>query len=143
MKNSLFEILMIFFDQHVSQLTDSRQNNHAVNPNNDAENTTLAEPLHVFASAKEQSMRIFVNEERLRLTKASYQFIMRMIVWKIISPPYIEQVLEQLLQSNTSFITLNETKWTIRSVMANHLNALDLAFLDLVLYQEEDNLTRH
>lgn len=93
--------------------------------------------------ANDTSTRVFTSGELSKLTKASYQFLTRMIFSKIIHATVIEQIIHQLLQSNSRFVTLQETKWTIRSKMASYLDAKELAFLDLVLYQKEDELPLH
>ena len=82
-------------------------------------------------------------EEQMKLTKASYQFLMRMRLWNIIDIDVFETILNQLQFSESRIVTLQETKWTIRNVLATDLNEEQLAFLDLVLYRTEDELAIH
>lgn len=89
------------------------------------------------------STRVFTYDEQMKLTKASYQFLMRMKLWKILNEESFEMVLNQLQFSESRIVTLQETKWTIRNTLASTLNEEQLAFLDLVLYQSEDELTLH
>lgn len=79
----------------------------------------------------------------MKLTKASHQFLMRMKLWKILNPESFEMIMNQLQFSESRIVTLQETKWTIRNALASSLNEEQLAFLDLVLYQSEDELTLH
>ena len=79
----------------------------------------------------------------MKLTKASYQFLMRVALWGVLAPDVLELIINQLIFSESRFVTLQETKWTIRSTLANSLDAEQLAFLDLVLYHKEDELPLH
>ena len=54
-----------------------------------------------------------------------------------------ELIMNQLIFSESRFVTLQETKWSIRNTLANSLDAEQLAFLDLVLYHKEDQLPLH
>ncbi|NYQ86079.1 DUF494 family protein, partial [Escherichia coli] len=54
-----------------------------------------------------------------------------------------ESIINQLQFSESRIVTLQETKWTIRNALASSLNEEQLTFLDLVLYQTEDELTIH
>ena len=79
----------------------------------------------------------------MKLTKASYQFLMKIKLWRLVDNDHFELIMNQLHCSDSRIITLQETKWTIRNVLANNFNEEQLAFLDLVLYQTEDKLTLH
>jgi hypothetical protein len=96
---------------------------------------------HVLAT--EKNTRLLSFGEQFKLTKASYQFIMRLRAWGLLSFNHFEELLHELTQSDSPFVTLPETKSIIRRTMKNHLNRNDLAFLDLVLYRKEDGLTVH
>jgi Smg protein len=63
--------------------------------------------------------------------------------WGIISSETMEVIINQLLFSDSRYVTLSETKWTIRNTLAEHLDAAQLVFLDLVLYRKEDELPSH
>lgn len=148
MKDSLFEMLMNFFEKSLSQITEKKSpdapldeaSNHIVDTSNlpGTENQSL-----IIRPAHSTSIRVFTYEEQMKLTKASYQFLSRMLLWGIISSESMELVINQLLFSESRYITLQETKWTIRNTLADNLDAAQLAFLDLVLYQKEDNLSLH
>ena len=79
----------------------------------------------------------------MKLTKASYQFLMRMKLLSIIDVDAFETILNQLQFSESRIVTLQETKWTIRNVLATDLDEEQLAFLDWMLYRTEDELTIH
>lgn len=146
MKDTLFEMLMSFFEKSISQLKENSET--GLNPVNNA----ILEPMDLSAiesrtlviqSAKETSMRIFTRDERNKLTKASYQFLSRLILLGIITTDTMELIINQLTFSDSSYVSLQETKWTIRNLLADNLEPEQLAFLDLVLYQKEDELPVH
>ena len=96
-----------------------------------------------FRSATDESTRIFTPEEAQRLTRASHQFLKRLGRLGVLSSDVMELVINRLLFSESRFINLQETKWTIRNTLADTLGPDQLAFLDLVLYQKEDGLPIH
>lgn len=140
MKDSLFEMLMSFFEQSLAQLKESQTTKpYDVQDNDD--NLSLEEStLHV-NSPQNTTMRLFTLEERNKLTKSSYQFLTRLMLLRLIAQETMELIINQLFFSESRFVGLQETKWTIRNALANNLDANQLAFLDLVLYQKEDKLT--
>lgn len=148
MKDSLFEMLLTLFEKTLAQLKDQttkvtaegiqKRNDESSIPQEEAEAET-----HFFKTAKSESMRIFTPEEQMKLTKPSYQFLMHLRTWRIIAPEVLEVIMNQLLASASRFVSLQETKWTIRNALAENLSTEQLAFLDLVLYQKEDGLSLH
>ena len=148
MKDSFFEMLMNFFEKSLSQIKESNTQStlDQALPFDESEThqfDNLESRTIIVRPAKEQAIRVFTVDEQLKLTKASYQFIMRMILWGVIASEIMEQVLNQLLFSESRFVTLQETKWTIRNTLSEYLDKSQLAFLDLVLYQKEDGYTIH
>lgn len=148
MKDSLFEMLLNLFEKTLTQL---KENHASVNPNDDSRDSEEdgahafhADPdFSVIKAATTNSIRIFTSDEQIKLTKASYQFLMRMASWGIIEQETLELIINQLIISSSRFVTLQETKWTIRNVLATSLDAEQLVFLDLVLYHKEDKLQLH
>ncbi|KGP64227.1 hypothetical protein EP47_04020 [Legionella norrlandica] len=145
MKDNLFEMLLNLFEKSLNQL----QKDHKLN-DQDAQNQLLEDDLLnteeqslFIKSAHKKSTRIITYEEQMKLTKASYQFLMRMKLWNIIDVEQFESIIGQLQFSESRIVTLQETKWTIRNALASNLNEEQLTFLDLVLYQTEDELTIH
>ena len=145
MKDNLFEMLLNLFETSLTQLQKSHNKNDQGLLEDSDENEALeAEDQLLFIKiAQNSSTRIFTYEEQMKLTKASYQFLMRMKLWNIIDVDFFELILNQLQFSESRIVTLQETKWTIRNALAINLNEKQLAFLDLVLYQTEDELTLH
>lgn len=144
MKDNLFEMLLNLFEKSLTQLQKSHQSADKESPEQINEEMLQAEDqaLHL-KSAQQKSTRVFTYEEQMKLTKASYQFLMRMKLWKIIDADIFETIINQLQFSDSRIVTLQETKWTIRNVLATSLDEEQLTFLDLVLYQTEDELTIH
>ena len=147
MKDSLFEMLMKFFEQSLSQLKNNKADPTA---NEDSEEeldlfdiSTLERRTLLLKEASDTAMRVFTPDEQMKLTKASYQFLTSLILLDIIAAETLEFIINQLLFSDSRFVTLQETKWTIRNTLAENLDASQLAFLDLVLYQKEDKLLLH
>lgn len=146
MKDSLFEMLLNLFEKTLTQLKEKHQSLSATDDAT-ASNASASDKTDLafefVKPAQMNSMRVFTADEQMKLTKASYQFLMRMSAWGIIAPEALELVLNRLLLSDSRFVALQETKWTIRNTLAENLDAEQLAFLDLVLYQKEDALPVH
>ena len=148
MKDSLFEMLMNFFEKTLTQIKEASPESAAstgVSNTSTEVDTALAanKSQQVFQQPKHASMRVFTADEQFKFTKASYQFLVRLLRLKFIAPEAIEEVIHQLLFSDSPFVTLQETKWAIRNALSEQLNPTQLAFLDLVLYQKEDRLPLH
>ena len=144
MKDNLFEILLSLFEKTLTQLKET----HASTTINDNDRDKQADApsgtnVAFLNSPSPGSTRVFTHEERTKLTKASYQFLIRMFSWGIMARDVFELILNQLLLSDSRFVTLQETKWTIHNTLADSLDAEQLAFLDLVLYHKEDELSLH
>lgn len=147
MKDSLFEMLMNFFENSLSQLKKNNSTDGSVNDEQSETETfdivSLEKRTLVIKSPQNTAIRVFTAEETMKFTKASYQFLSRIILWNVISSETLELIINQLVFSDSRFVTLEETKWTIRTTLAESLDANQLAFLDLVLYQKEDKLPSH
>lgn len=151
MKDSLFEMLLNLFEQTLTKLKEHHQVDLAKAEVLGGEMDDYTALAHVqgeieteyVQSASLSATRVFTYEEQMKLTKASYQFLIRMLSWGVISPEIMEVVMNQLHLSESRFVTLQETKWAIRNVLIESLSAEQLAFLDLVLYQKEDQFSLH
>lgn len=144
MKDSLFEMLMNFFEKSLSQLKESSSSTTISSEEPELlDASTLESRTLTLKAPQETAMRIFTYDEKMKFTKASYQFLTKLMLWDIIAPETLELIINQLLFSESRFVSLQETKWTIRNTLAENLNASQLAFLDLVLYQKEDKLPLH
>jgi len=148
MKDSLFELLLNFFDKDLSQQEENEKASAVENGNGQEEpdfytTATLESQTLTVRAANANTTRIFTDDEKMKFTKGSYQFLMRLVRWGIIAPETLELIITQLLFSESRFVNLQETKWTIRNTLAENLDSAQLAFLDLVLYQKEDQLSLH
>lgn len=145
MKDGLFEMLMSFFEKSLSELKEKHPQNTVGSMLNGASDSTDARQNNILMvkSARDSAHRVFTEEERSRFTRPGFQFLMQMMLWRVIAPKTLEQIMNNLLFSDSRFITLQETKWTIRNILAEHLTQPQIAFLDLVLYQKEDALLPH
>ena len=138
MKDHLLELLINFFAQCLHLLKGEEVNapkqstsaakNDVFDPNLD--NTAI------IIRAPKNNMRVFSPAEQAKLTKASYQFLMRLMRMNIINEGVMELIMNRLLFSPSRFVTLDETKWAIRNTLADSLEPSQLAFLDLILNQE-------
>ncbi|HRD69036.1 MAG TPA: DUF494 family protein [Legionella sp.] len=145
MKDNLFEMLLNLFEKSLTQL---QKNHKSPKPDStesahDEDSSHSEEEVLRIKSAQTDSTRVLTYEEQIKISKASYQFLMRMKLWHIIDNDTFELILNQLQFSDSRIVTLQETKWTIRNILASHLTEEQLAFLDIVLYQTEDSLTVH
>lgn len=146
MKENLFEMLLSLFEKSLAQLKKNSEK-PSLEPEpvdvNDLDELDIHQHMVCINEANEQSTRVITLIERMKLTKASYQFLVRMKQWGIVNHYVFEAILNQLQFSESRIVSLQETKWTIRNVLAESLEPDQLAFLDLVLYQKEDQLSLH
>ncbi len=144
MKENLFEMLLSLFEKSLAQLKKKSEGEsddlaHA----SDIDEMDPQENLIFIKEADALSIRVITPDERIKLTKASYQFLTRLKLWGIINSHFFEVILNQLQFSDSRMVNLQETKWTVRNALADGLEPEQLAFLDLVLYQKEDELSLH
>ena len=148
MKDNLFEMLLSLFEKTLTQLKETHVSSVGNEPkgekqaDDDGLYSAGADLLYV-KPANQYTTRVYTHDEQLKLTKASYQFMMRMASWGIIAPDALELIMNQLLFSDSPYVSLQETKWSIRQILAKTMDREQLAFLDLVLYHKEDGLTLH
>ncbi len=145
MKDNLFEMLLNLFEKSLTQLQKSHESidkNSSEHTDDEELSDNEAKNLYV-KSAQDTSTRVVTYEEQMKLTKASYQFLMRMKLWNIIDRDVFETIVNQLQFSESRIVTLEETKWAIRNTLAAELTDKQLDFLDLVLYRVEDDLATH
>lgn len=148
MKDNFFEMLLNLFEMTLSQLKDNHESKNAKNIESEKVveqigDNIVVSALEIFKKAGSNSIRVFTIDEQMKLTKASYQFLMRIKSWGFVTPEIFELIISKLIFSESRFVSLQETKWTIRNTLANNLDVTQLAFLDLVLYHAEDGLLLH
>ncbi|PYD21398.1 DUF494 family protein, partial [Pseudomonas syringae] len=117
MKDNLFEMLLSLFETSLTQLQKSHKTaDQDVIESNDEENLASEEQMVHLKSQQHTSTRVFTYDEQIKLTKASYQFLVRMKLWDVLNAETFEIILNQLQFSESRIVTLQETKWTIRNV---------------------------
>lgn len=149
MKASLFELLLSLFEKTLTQLKEKQETTESLMLRDTKSNETLATDakagleIKIIKESSQAAMRIFSLDEQMKLTKASYQFIVKIGALGIIPRHTMELIMNRLFFSDSRFVSLQETKWTIRSTLAHTLDPVQLAFLELVLYFKEDGLSLH
>lgn len=148
MKDSLLDMLMNFFEKTLTQIKETNQEVQATDPliaaSTDNHDKEVMES-HLFLQRQAKtSQRIFTPIEQFKLTKASYQYLVRIMRLDMIAPEIMEEILHQLLISESPFVTVLETKWTIRTVLASRMtNPKEIAFLDMLLASKDDASLAH
>lgn len=153
MKNSWFELMLSFFEKTITHLKEQYEADKAIAAEGGQliEQGELSEPFLKFVKVQveqlkapqQSSVRVFTPSEQIKLTKASHQFLVRMASWGVFSSETMELILNRLIFSDSRIVSLQETKWTIRNTLVNGLSFDQAAFLDLILYQNEDRLSLH
>ena len=137
MKASLFELLLSLFEKTLTQLKEKQQLVDSSSRDLRSTETLVTESkvgveIQVVNQPSGTAMRIFSADEQLKLTKASYQFLVRMGALGVIPGQTMELVINRLFFSDSRYVSLQETKWTIRHTLAQSLDPIQLAFLELV-----------
>ena len=149
MKTSLFELLLSLFEKTLTQIKEKQETVDAallrdVKPNETISADAKASlEIKIIKEPSRAAMRVFSADEQMKLTKASYQFLVKIGLLGIIPTHTMELIMNRLFFSDSRFVSLQETKWTIRSTLAQTLDPIQLAFLELVLYFKEDGLSLH
>ena len=152
MKETLFEMLLNLFETTLLRIKEASELHSGQNslPEQKKKPVERSERLpqeifhlYVVKEASANAIRVFTADEQMKLTKASYQFLMRLKSWGVISSDMMELIINFLLRSGSTIVSLQETKWTIRSLIADKLSFDQLAYLDLVLYHTEDAIVQH
>lgn len=137
MKDSLFNVLMSLFEKTVGKVKHAEFKDVMADPTPDESTDLEIVPDHViFSQQRNDSIRIFTPQEQFKFTKATYQFIMRLMQMDVIAKEAMEHIINQLVNSESPFVTLKETQWTIRQSLEDHLEDDQLAFLDIILAEK-------
>jgi uncharacterized protein Smg (DUF494 family) len=144
MKDNLLEKLMQLFDERLSKRTEPTQDSTM---NHDAdlwgELNSIEKNTYFIRDALPRSKRILCLQERIKFTNKSYKFLEHLIHLNLIGEKTFELIMNQLLFSNSEFVSLNETKWVVHQTLSDSLDEHQLAFLNVILYQHEDKMTQH
>jgi hypothetical protein len=153
MKKSLIEKLMRLFDQKLSTLSSSASKEnptHQEHPHEDDPAEIVWGDIHrlehntVFIKdSHPASLRVLCHQERMKLSRQSLKFLQQLIHLDIIGEHTFELIMNQLLFSDSLVVSLQETKWVVNETLASSLDETQQAFLDLILYQQEDRLIPH
>lgn len=153
MKDSWFELMLTFFEKTIAHLKEQHVANNVkediqalmveLSDSPEATPRTVKVEVEQIKAPLPHSVRVFTPGEQIKLTKASHQFLMRMVSWGIVSSESLELIMNRLIFSESRIVSLQETKWMIRNTLMGGLNFDQVAFLDLILYQKEDSLPLH
>lgn len=149
MKDNLLEKLMELFNDSLSKRTkaakssDLDRNNVKDNAIDWNELSNIENNTYFIRESEKKSNRIPCLQEKIKLTSRSSRFLVQLHHMNIIGEKTFELILNQLVFSNSGFVTLNETKWVIFKTLESSLTENQLALLNLILYQKEDEITQH
>lgn len=134
MKDSMFEMLLHLFEKSLGEL-QKVQSKTTTDPNEDACDDLFetAEESFLTRIQNPLSMRVYTPIEQIKLSKASQQFLIKMRQLDIIDELEFENVVHQLLFSDSRIASLEETKWAVRDALEPRLNDEEIKFIDLVL----------
>src|SRR5690348_1029292 len=109
MKDNLFEMLLSLFEKSLTQLQESHKTaEDATEQSNEEEGLAAGEQVLHLKLQQHTSSRVFTYDEQMKLTKAGYQFLIRMKLWKILNAESFELVMNQLQFSESRIVTLQE-----------------------------------
>jgi uncharacterized protein Smg (DUF494 family) len=158
MKEALFEMLLNFFETTLLRLKEVAvpEEKHALSMDekqsvavttsamskSEKANSDIYHMM-ILKEASQNATRVFSYDEQMKLSKSSYQFLMRLSEWGVISRDMMELIINRLLLSDSNIVSLRETKWIIRTLLADKITYDQLGYLDLVLYHQEDAIVKH
>lgn len=149
MKDNLLEKLMELFNDSLSKRTAAAKDTDLDNGNAKENAVDWGEISHIenntyfIKESGKKSNRISCLQEKVKLTARSRKFLAQLNHLNIIGEKTFELILNQLVFSSSEFVTLHETKWVIFKTLENNLTENQLALLNLILYQNEDEVTQH
>lgn len=143
MKDNWIELLFNLFEKSLSQLKEEHELASEKEASAQLEEMGLQEESPFIQANDQRSTRVLSPWEQAKLTKPSYQFLMRMKLLGICSTENFEQIMNIIQFSDSRIVNLEETKWAIRKVLSSKLDPQQLAFLDLVLYHKELAMPLH
>ncbi len=138
MKDNLFEMLLSLFEKTLSQLKKEQYDNlknksaHDTNSEEQEQKEKKIDLIYI-KNAGSKSIRIFSEDEMMKLSKGSYKFLMYLAQNGAIKSQELELILTHLLYSESSVVHLEETKWAIRNLLAQSLDHKQMLFLDFLL----------
>jgi len=128
----MFEMLLTLFEQSLAKLRKNQENSDGLLASDD-ENEFFENQHLSIKTQQHSSIRVFTYDEQIKLTRASQQFLMKMLRSHIIDEEQFETVMSQLVFSESRIVYLQEVKWTVKNTLAPNLTEHQIAFLDLIL----------
>ena len=132
MKDSLFQMLLNLFEKSMNQDLTNLVKNSSV----EIEESLASDPI-IIKQANPSSTRVIAEFEYCKMTKASLQFLYRMLEVKLIDKKNLEVILQQIEDSESSLVSLEEVKWIIRENLSTDLEPAQLAYMDRIIYPED------
>ena len=113
MKDNIFEMLLDLFEASLNQLQKKPKSDDldALDDLSEEEHSVSEGQMLSLRLQHDESTRVLTYMEQLKLTKASYQFLMRMKLCDIVNSEFFELIMNQLYLSESRIVTLQETKW--------------------------------
>lgn len=133
---NLFEITFSKLRDNPSKMTTSENYSELDVPENSS---------FLFVKApSENSHRVYSSYERLRFTKSSYQFLVRLNQWQVVPAELFEMAMEHLLLTHPwEELELAQTKQILLEWFYDKLAAEQYAFLEIVFQQTSDRMVAH
>ncbi|MCX7114592.1 MAG: DUF494 family protein [Gammaproteobacteria bacterium] len=142
MKDTLLEKLMQLFDKQLSK-NDDHSSTEQLEDDNWGKLSHIENNTCFLRASYLNSKRVFNTEEKLKFTKKSFQFLEHLIQLEIIGERTLELIINQLLFSESDFVSLEETKWVIHRTLEDSLTKNQLLFFSSILYSKEARMTVH
>ena len=147
-EDNLMEKLLQLFDKCLSERTEKTKETTSdqsmqIIPRNWGELTNIENSSLFVRQANSHSKRVLNREELLKLSSKSRQFLEQLMQFDIIGEYTIELIINQLLFSESQLVPLQEAKWTVRKTLEENLDDKQIAFIDLILYGNEDEVVCH
>lgn len=91
-----------------------------------------------FAITHADSMRIYHDDEKLRLDAKSRGFLLFMENIKQINANQRELIIDQVMSLNTSHISLDDLKWVAMMVLGNSDETISSQWLESIVFLDEN-----
>ena len=144
MKENLFELLLNLFEKSLEQIKQGEFSADYLDNalEDELQGQDFSELIEINMPEK-YSERIIIPEERIKITKAAYQFLTRLNLTDLISARHFEHIMNQVLFSESRIVNLEEMKWLTRNILENSLDDGQLELLDRVLFGDDEPVTIH
>ncbi|KTD03789.1 Protein Smg [Legionella geestiana] len=147
MKDSLFAMLMTLFEKSLAQFREQAslqmEDSTAAVTEDTGPLPSATGQYRYHGTRRDNTIRVITPDEQRKMTRASYQLLMRLQQWGVLTSEAFEQVLDQISFSDSRYVSEQETRWLVRNVLSDCLAPEQLVFLDLLLYQQDDARPLH